>query len=439
MSEDKMKNIRKNKYWFGVVFTIMMLVGMIVPIFNSITQQEEQADSPMQGIPHGSASWDLSHSHGPIYVDGDDIGGDDWDNIAGETWCQGDGSYDNPYRLENITIDGKGSNYCIYIRDSNSVYFEIRNCTLFNATYGIRLGSIRKGLIIDNNCSENNNKGIYMYGSYNNTIYNNTCSRNTEQGIRISSSNNNNITRNTCFENGEEDIAVVGGYYDDWNLRKCEHNYVYKNNISFTSDSFNNYYGITVQSASNNIIANNTMTNTSIRISAPEWINQPIENNTFDGNELKKGGISIHFSEEADYSKSNITSSNTVDGKPIYYYVNKTDLDDANFTNAGQVLLFGCNDSIVRDQEMSLITDHVVLFNCRNITVQNVSLNVSSDHLFKFISLYNSHNCTIFNNTIIDSDLRKQTSLISTREGIYLEGATNNTLANNTLWYCHLS
>ena len=44
-------------------------------------------------------------------------------------------AWNNPYIIENVLIDGQGSGNAIEIADS-SVYFIIRNCTIFNSGTG---------------------------------------------------------------------------------------------------------------------------------------------------------------------------------------------------------------------------------------------------------------------------------------------------------------
>jgi hypothetical protein len=61
-----------------------------------------------------------------------------WSTAVGYEWCTGDGSWGNPYIIENITIDASSSatGSGIYIQNSKNDYFIINNCTVFNAGSG---------------------------------------------------------------------------------------------------------------------------------------------------------------------------------------------------------------------------------------------------------------------------------------------------------------
>ena len=92
------------------------------------------------------------------------------------------------------------------------------------------------------------------------------------------------------------------------------------------------------------------------------------------------------------WGDNDLDTSNTVDGKPIYYWVNKHDM--AVPSNAGMVLLK----------------------NCTEINVENLSLK----HNGKGILLIKSNDCTINYNDLSDN-----------LEGLVLEGSYNNTISGN--------
>jgi parallel beta-helix repeat protein len=100
------------------------------------------------------------------------------------------------------------------------------------------------------------------------------------------------------------------------------------------------------------------------------------------------GGLSLHgYSIEHYYH--NIDKTNEVNGKTIYYYSEKNKLSDANFTDAGQIFLVNCNDSVVRNQE---ICNTSVGFTCcfsKNITINKLILTYG-DRGFYLNSVKNS-------------------------------------------------
>jgi parallel beta-helix repeat protein len=105
--------------------------------------------------------------------------------------CTGEGTYSDPYVIEDLVIDGGGSESCIWIENS-SVYFRIENCSISYSMIGIRLSNVNNSLIIMNNCSSNY-YGIHIYNSENNTVSGNTANNNN-YGIYLSNSNINTIS-----------------------------------------------------------------------------------------------------------------------------------------------------------------------------------------------------------------------------------------------------
>ena len=171
----------------------------------------------------------------PIFVDGD---GD-------LTGYPGNGSKSDPYRIENLTIDGGAGSYCIWVQDT-TVHFLVRNCTVFNATSGIILKNVTAGLSVVNgctaydttygidlttvlNCTLVNNVayanliGIALTGVNYTTLFNNTASNNVKgengDGIELGYSWFNDILNNTLNNNKNTGILFLYSHYNTirWN------------------------------------------------------------------------------------------------------------------------------------------------------------------------------------------------------------------------------
>jgi len=69
-------------------------------------------------------------THQPIKIDNDT----DLTITAKEENWRGEGTEQDPYIIENYSIDGEEKGYCIQIADTNK-HFMIKNCYLYNATY----------------------------------------------------------------------------------------------------------------------------------------------------------------------------------------------------------------------------------------------------------------------------------------------------------------
>ncbi len=139
----------------------------------------------------------------PIFIDGDatGVGAHNWTWASYQPWCDGSGTWNDPYVIKDVIIDGQGTDNCIEIRNSN-VPFVIRNSTLHNASplnyHGaIHFDHVNNSLILENNCSDNGHIGIILYDScYNNTIQGNIIHNNDGSGISLRYSPQNMITEN---------------------------------------------------------------------------------------------------------------------------------------------------------------------------------------------------------------------------------------------------
>lgn len=126
-------------------------------------------------------------------------------------WIQNHtGTYNDPHRIENVTINGGGSGSGIFIENSND-YFIIRNCTIYNAQYGIRLEYTDNGTLTYNNCS-NNARGIMLvFYCKNNTISNNIANENSAVGIWLELDCDNNAINDNIANNQNRGIRLING------------------------------------------------------------------------------------------------------------------------------------------------------------------------------------------------------------------------------------
>ncbi len=125
------------------------------------------------------------------------------------------------------------------------------------------------------------------------------------------------------------------------------------------------------------------------------------KNNTITRNNFTNCGLVFGYSSGQttidDFSSQSIDRSNLVNNKTLYYYFNSTHLNFDNFSNAGQVILVRCNDSLIS-----------------NLQLPRASLAISS--------YYGN------NNTISDNNLTE-----NTYSGIYLIQNSNSNISNNKL------
>jgi len=179
------------------------------------------------------------------------------------------------------------------------------------------------------------------------------------------------------------------------------------NNISYNIIT-NNDYGIYLDVSSNNTISGNNITD---NLNGIELSNS--HDNTLNDNRVTENDFGIHLwlswhntLRNNDMSgncynflvtwayPNDIDSSNTVDGKPIYYLVN------------------------TRDRTVPLDAGCVVLINSTNITVKDLNLKNN----YRGILLTSTTNSTIIGNTITDNG-----------DGIYLEESSGNYISGNNI------
>jgi len=229
--------------------TYLVLSLLIALLLNNTLFFNNGAQTELS-IPKQSAGYSKSF----IHVDGN------WSATTSYDWCYGDGSWGNPYIIENVTIDASGSptGSGIFIDNSKNDYFIIRNCTVKYAgnaatDAGIKLYNTCNGTIFNNTVSNNDNEGIYLnFICNNNTISQNTANYNGDKGISLQSGcDNNNITENTINDNTDTGIYL---FYS------CDNNVIKNNTIN------RNDVGIVLYQCDNNNISGNILIDNSFCI-----------------------------------------------------------------------------------------------------------------------------------------------------------------------------
>ena len=79
-----------------------------------------------------------------------------WEDAKNDFNFTGNGTLVNPYIIRDFELDGQdSSSSCISITNSD-VYFQIENCTLYDASYGIKLSNVENALISNVTCFDFN-------------------------------------------------------------------------------------------------------------------------------------------------------------------------------------------------------------------------------------------------------------------------------------------
>ena len=190
-------------------------------------------------------------------------------------------------------------------------------------------------------------------------------------------------------------------------------NIIRNNTVSF------NYMGINVYQSSinmlgNNILKNNNASNNLFGI----WIgfssNNTLSNNMMTGNKYNFG---VDIWNEDRYYNNYIDTSNTVNGKPIYYLQGISDKVYSADMNPGTFYCINCNNITVRDVTLENNPYGIFLWKTNNSKVENIN---ASGNVWG-ISLYFSRNNTLSASTVNSNE----------ENGISLSSSGNNTLSGN--------
>jgi len=386
--------LRLNKEFILINFLIgLLILSALSPVIaynlESVTIQQPDFDSPELKFSKptvASLEKPLLTSHDPIRIE-------DNGNFTAQNGVNfGSGTQGDPYIIDNWDIYGGtgGAGYGIYIGNTTK-HFIIRNCSVYKAN--------------GNPGTYYQNTNIYFYNVKNGAIHNCTIDKANWYGIRIwgGTNNNNIITNNIIINNGRE--AIIFG--------NSNNNRAENNSISGVPILFN---GISLFTGTNQVINNNTFTNTGIGIV-----------NSFQNHEI---------------------TNNTVNGKSIYYLKNSAGITVPS--DVGQVILGNCRDSVISGLNISNTSLAISLGNCLNITVEDCEFKTNR---FAGVNMRASDDCTIRNNIFIGkaqktfgiyaesngvNNIVENNAISDFEYGIYYQSsAADNKILHNTIFSCY--
>lgn len=318
----------------------------------------------------------------------------------------------NNITIENIHITHSGQG--IVLADTTNSH--IQNNIFNNNEYGIQLSSSSDNQITYNNqitdctrainldySSNNlisgniiNHNGSYWSSasgivtltnySSNNQILNNYITDNT-QGLQIRDNSQNNLIKG----NQITQIQDYGIILHNVTLNEITENYLY-----------NNSRGIMLENSSNNTISHNGITNSYSE--SDEWwgnygvgcftlLNSP--ENTISYNTLlnNKYSFAVLGTNTSDFIER-IDTTNTINDKPIYYYINNPEnteingTDTLNYPNGiGYLGLINCSEITISNIIISNNGQGLLLAGSSEIIIQNCNLSENING----INIYNSY------------------------------------------------
>lgn len=215
--------------------------------------------------------------------------------------------------------------------------------------------------------------GVHVYFSSDVFLLNNNVRSNVNDGLQIIASNRIHLLNNNLTHNGGSAIWI------DWSTENnISGNYVADNNV-----------GVMI-SASSAVVKNNSIKSNNYNFGV-------------DGEQLS------HFMIDVD-------TSNTINDRPIYYWVNKQNMEVP--FDAGYVAVINSTDITVKN--LTLMNNYYGILSCftSNLTIQNVS----SSYNYYGIAFFMSSNSNIAN-------CSTETGYC----GILLQDSSNNSITRNRI------
>ena len=304
-----------------------------------------------------------------------------------------------------------GEGISLWISSNNNIY----NNIVSNNYRGIYIAYSSNNIITNNDASSNWEMAIYLRYSNCNIIADNIASSRDKYGILVLGSNNNRIVNNTAFDNG-------AGILVEWSC----------SNIISNNTALNNGAGIYLSGSwsYNNIISSNTASNNRYGVYMDYYSSYTtLVNNTFENNGIFIGG---------NFNTHNIDTTNTANGKPIYYYTNEKDLNIDGWS-VGQIILANCTNFTIKNVDCSNASVGVQLAYCNHCSIEDSLFNNGSYGIYVVSSSHNNiHNNNASNNRYgiylgysRYNDIFNNSANSNDRYGIYLRKSSYNVISNN--------
>jgi parallel beta-helix repeat protein len=353
---------------------------------------------------------------------------------------------ENNVEIKNLKINTEGNAIEIYGSECKILNNEIQA-----ERKGIRIRDSDSNVISGNKINGKIEAGIAFETSSSNTVTENTVAPSLLMGgIDLYDSDHNTFSSNTIHF-----VSLYGSSYnifDQNNLPQgiairssSNYNQITRNNIidfnELNETNFISSRSITLFSCEGNTISSNTISNSG-GIFLDTSPNNMLRNKTVNGTGL---GFEVSGSPQPTLSSfiNDIDDSNTINGKKIYYLINKSDLsiNSSTYPNIGYLALVNCTRMIVENTHFN--TQGILLAWTTDSQITNND--ISNNYGDGVILNYASNNKITKNNINANSgagirfsysnqNLVSGNFITRNQMGIYLIlSADNNTITENNI------
>ncbi len=283
-------------------------------------------------------------------------------------------------------------------------------------------GSSDYNIISENNITNNNNIGVGLHPAPDNVISGNNVTNNY-YGIWLSNSPRNTISGNNV-EGNKRGVWVAVSHRTNFSRNSMTNNFVgvvfdqtSRSNASSNSVTYNDDGIWFLMGSSNSISGNNITANDGDGVKLVESSNNVFRDNVIAGSK-KNFGV---FGYERLHFVHDVNASNTVNGKPILYLVNRQNLtvNPQTHPNIGYLAVVNSTNITVQQLNMENNGQGVLLAYTKNSTTQNVVVKNNT------VGIQLTHSS---NNSIIGNYIR------ANNDGILLDDFSDyNTLSGNNI------
>jgi thermitase len=285
-----------------------------------------------------------------------------------------------------------------YVALVDSTNVTIRNISLSHNSQGVLI-AFTAGAVVTNTSVSQNQQGVLLAWSSDTGVAGNMM-RNDDVGIDVVGSLNITVAGNTVRDGS---VGISLRYSSD-------------NNVSNNTIASNNDIGILLDDSSANQILNNTLSNSDQGLKLESSGICTLRDNHMAGNTYNFGAEGVCLQDFV----LDMDTSNTADGKLVYYLVAKHDLlvNASTFPDAGYLAIINCTNMTVRELNLTHNSQGILLAYTNDSTIEKMNVSSNEDGIFLFSCDRNN--------------VRDNVASANDNDGIYLRFSSNNNVTSNT-------